>query len=84
VRAARNLLMPGAQLVKVEPGQTVDDAITALEQRPDVRCAELPWICDASPTTPDGGHRPPTAEQSSGRAAERRSPRRPATSSFGR
>ena len=33
VRATRNLLMPGVQMAKVERGQTVKDAITALEQR---------------------------------------------------
>ena len=53
VRAARNLLVPGAQLVKVEGGQTVDDAITELEQRPDVRYAEPNWIYHATSTTPD-------------------------------
>ena len=53
VRATRNLLVPGAQLVKVERGQTVDEAITALEQRPDVRYAEPNWIRHADATTPD-------------------------------
>ena len=47
VRARRNLLVPGAQLVKVERGQTVDEAITELEQRPDVRYAEPNWIYHA-------------------------------------
>jgi subtilisin family serine protease len=53
VRAARNLLVPRGQLVKVEPGQTVDDAIAALERRADVRYAEPNWIYHASSTTPD-------------------------------
>ena len=53
VRATRNLLVPGAQLVKVERGQTVGDAITELEQRPDVRYAEPNWIYHATSTTPD-------------------------------
>jgi subtilisin family serine protease len=53
VRAARNLLAPRAQLVKVESGQTVPDAITALEKRADVRYAEPNWIYQASSTTPD-------------------------------
>src|SRR5215212_8724658 len=34
VRAKRSMLLPGAQLVEVEAGQTVADAITALEKRP--------------------------------------------------
>jgi subtilisin family serine protease len=53
VRAARNLLARGAQLVKVERGQTVPEAIATLEGRADVRFAEPNWIYQASSTTPD-------------------------------
>jgi thermitase len=53
VRAERSLLVRGAQLVKVERGQTVEEAITALEKRPDVRYAEPNWIYHAGSTTPD-------------------------------
>jgi thermitase len=53
VRAERNLLLPGAQLVKVEGGQTVQEAIAALERRRDVRYAEPNWIYHADSTTPD-------------------------------
>ena len=53
VRAERNLLVPGAQLVKVERGQTVREAISALEQRPDVRYAEPNWIYHIKSTTPE-------------------------------
>jgi thermitase len=53
VRATRNMLAPGAQLVTVERGQTVQDAIARLEQRPDVRYAEPNWIYHAESTTPD-------------------------------
>ena len=53
VRATRGLLARGAQLVKVERGQTVREAITALEQRADVRYAEPNWIYHANSTTPD-------------------------------
>src|SRR4051794_24573107 len=55
VRAKRNLLTPGAQLVKVESGQTVPDAITELEKRSDVRYAEPNWIYQATSTTPNDG-----------------------------
>src|SRR4051812_31772955 len=55
VRAKRNLLTPGAQLVKVESGQTVPDAITELEMRSDVRYAEPNWIYQATSTTPNDG-----------------------------
>src|SRR5215212_787324 len=44
VRAKRALLSPNAQLVKVEPGQTVTGAVKALERRSDVRYAEPNWI----------------------------------------
>ena len=53
VRAERSLLVRGAQLVRVETGQTVDEAITALERRPDVRYAEPNWIRHADATTPN-------------------------------
>jgi subtilase family protein/fervidolysin-like protein len=53
VRAKRALLLPGAQLVKVEPGQSVPDAITALEQRSGVRYAEPNWIYHTTSTTPN-------------------------------
>ena len=53
VSAERNLLVPGAQLVKVEHGQNVQEAITELEQRPDVRYAEPNWIYHATATTPN-------------------------------
>jgi subtilisin family serine protease len=53
VRAERSLLVPRAQLVQVERGQTVPEAITALEQRADVRYAEPNWIYHESATTPD-------------------------------
>jgi subtilisin family serine protease len=53
VNAKRNLLARGGQLVKVERGQTVDEAIAALEQRADVRYAEPNWIYHAESTTPD-------------------------------
>ena len=53
VRAERNLLAPRAQLVKVDSGQTVREAITVLEQRSDVRYAEPNWIYHATATTPD-------------------------------
>ena len=48
VSAKRNLLVPGAQLVSVERGQSVQEAVTELEQRPDVRYAEPNWIYHAS------------------------------------
>ena len=51
--AERNLLQRGAQLVKVESGQTVREAIAALEKRADVRFAEPNWIYHASSTSPD-------------------------------
>ncbi|HEY6594358.1 MAG TPA: S8 family serine peptidase [Asanoa sp.] len=53
VHAERNLLARGVQLVKVDGGQTVEEAITALEKRSDVRFAEPNWIYRASQTTPD-------------------------------
>src|SRR5262245_19192921 len=53
VRAERNLLLPGTQLVQVERGQTVAEAIEALEQRPDVRYAEPNWIYETDATTPN-------------------------------
>jgi subtilisin family serine protease len=53
VQARRNLLTPGTQLVKVEKGQTVVDAIAALEQRPEVRYAEPNAIYHATATTPN-------------------------------
>ena len=53
VRATRNLLARGAQLVKIERGQTVEEAIAALEKRADVRFAEPNWIYQASSTTPN-------------------------------
>jgi subtilisin family serine protease len=53
VRAERNLLARGGQLMKVERGQTVQEAITALEKRADVRFAEPNWIYHAASTTPD-------------------------------
>ncbi len=53
VRARRNLLARGAQLVKVERGQTVEEAIAALEKRADVRFAEPNWIYQAGSTTPN-------------------------------
>ena len=53
VDARQNLLVRGAQLVKVEPGQTVRAAIAELERRRDVRYAEPNWIRHATATTPD-------------------------------
>jgi subtilisin family serine protease len=53
VRAKRHLLLPNAQLVKAEPGQSVPDAITALQKRSDVRYAEPNWIYHATSTTPN-------------------------------
>src|SRR4051794_31390607 len=53
VSAKRNLLAPGGQLVKVERGQSVNDAIAELEQRPDVRYAEPNWIYHTASTTPN-------------------------------
>jgi thermitase len=53
VQIRRNLLMPRAQLVKVEQGQTVRRAIAALEKRSDVRYAEPNWIYQANATTPN-------------------------------
>ena len=53
VSAERNLLVPGGQLVKVERGQGVQEAITELEKRPDVRYAEPNWIYHATATTPN-------------------------------
>ena len=58
VSAERNLLVPGAQLVRVERGQSVQEAVTELEQRPDVRYAEPNWIyhADATPDDPRLGN----------------------------
>src|SRR4051794_19468763 len=53
VRAQRNLLAPGGQLVQAVNGQTVERAIAALERRSDVRYAEPNWIYHATTTTPD-------------------------------
>jgi len=53
VQVERGLMAPGVQLVKVQSGQSVTDAIAALEQRADVRYAEPNWIYHASSTYPD-------------------------------
>ncbi|WP_084285986.1 S8 family serine peptidase [Solirubrobacter soli] len=53
VRVKQGLMASGVQLVTVESGQTVDDAIAALEQRADVLYAEPNWIYHASSTYPD-------------------------------
>jgi subtilisin family serine protease len=53
VHAQRNLLTRGVQLVEVDKGQGVQDAIAALEKRPDVRYAEPNWIYHATATTPN-------------------------------
>jgi subtilisin family serine protease len=53
VRARRNLLLPGVQLVKVVSGQTVEQAIAALERRSDVRYAEPNRIYHTAATTPN-------------------------------
>src|SRR4051812_48967640 len=53
VQARRNLLVRGVQLVEVVSGQTVQEAITELEQRSDVRYAEPNWIYHATSTTPN-------------------------------
>jgi subtilisin family serine protease len=53
VHVKRSLSAPGLQLVTVDSGQSVGDAITALERRGDVRYAEPNWIYHASSTYPD-------------------------------
>jgi subtilisin family serine protease len=53
VHVKRNLLARGVQLVTVDRGQSVQEAIAALEKRPDVRYAEPNWIYHAASTTPD-------------------------------
>ena len=53
VRAGRDLLVPDTQVVRVISGQSVPEAIAALERRRDVRYAEPNWIYQATSTTPD-------------------------------
>src|SRR3954451_4413185 len=53
VHAKRNLLARGVQLVTVDSGQSVQEAIAVLEKRSDVRYAEPNWIYHAASTTPD-------------------------------
>jgi hypothetical protein len=52
VHAKRNLLARGVQLVTVDTGQNVQDAIAVLEKRSDVRYAEPNWIYHAASSTP--------------------------------
>lgn len=53
VTVRQSLDLPRTQLVQVEPGQTVDEAIATLNADGDVRSAEPNWIFHATSTTPD-------------------------------
>jgi uncharacterized delta-60 repeat protein len=57
VRAKRSLLLPRLELVRTEPGQTVEEAIAELEARPQVLYAEPNFIrhVQATPNDPQFG-----------------------------
>jgi uncharacterized delta-60 repeat protein len=57
VRAKRSLLLPRLELVRTEPGQTVEEAIAELEARPEVLYAEPNFIryVQATPNDPQFG-----------------------------